>query len=309
MKFDYYADLADMPTLKTCLKSSADLVSGFADECIVFSERGDDEKNKIEVRDYYRKQAKLLSKLELPEDIKLDQCLSFLPNESWIGFEIDFILQRSWYSKDDKPLHIFDNPLLKDRIFGVPYMSATSWKGLLRWACRMQSGLLKHLESHDCRMDGWRDDSWIVHLFGNDKNEKKEFLRGALVFYPTWFKKIDFELINPHDRAKRAGTTPIYYEVVPANTNGTLNLLYAPLPGAAERIDVEPVKALCYLLEAIESLLTSYGISAKRTGGWGTAKIEGWKAFMRDQHPIEERSISDFKESIQSLLTNEGWRL
>lgn len=53
-----------------------------------------------------------------------------------------------------------------------------------------------------------------MHLFGNEKGEGEEFSRGALVFYPTWFDKIGFEVINPHNRARRAGTQPIYYEVV-----------------------------------------------------------------------------------------------
>lgn len=302
MKFDYYAELASMSTRPTDLKSPAGLVSGFVDECTVWSKRSDDTKNKA--RNYYRKHAKKLSTL-LPEELKLNPCLSSLPDETWIGFKISFALQRSWYSKDDRPLHVFDNSLRKDRVFGVPYMSATSWKGLLRWACRMHSGLVEHLEDHNGRMDDWQDEPWIVHLFGNEKGEKSDFQQGALVFYPTWFGKIDFELINPHSRAKRAGKTPIYYEVIRPNTKGLLSLLYASIPGAAEHDKVDSCEALCNLFDATEMLLASYGISAKRTAGWGTAKIEGWKAFKRDQNPIEKSSLHDFKDNVQSWLTSE----
>lgn len=49
-------------------------------------------------------------------------------------------------------------------------------------------------------------------------------------------------MINPHSRARRAGTQPIYYEVVPAKTKALLNLLYAPLPGAAARDEVDSSK-------------------------------------------------------------------
>jgi CRISPR-associated protein Cmr2 len=113
-------------------------------------------------------------------------------------------------------------------------MSAASWKGLLRWACRMQAGLCRHLESQGMKMEGWKDPVWIVHLFGNERAEGEEFSRGALIFYPTWFSKVDFEVINPHKRKTRAGTQPIYYEVVPAGTKGSLRLLYASLPGEVE---------------------------------------------------------------------------
>lgn len=303
MKFDYYAELASMPACPTDLKSPAGLVSGFADGCTVWSTRSDNEKNVA--RECYRKHAKQLSTLQLPEELKLDTSLSSPPDETWIGFEIRFKLQRPWYSKDNRPFHVFDNPLRKDRVFGVPYMSATSWKGLLRWACRMQSGLIGHLEDHNGRMDGWWDEPWIVHLFGNEKDEKKDFKQGALSFYPTWFEKIDFEVINPHSRAKRAGTQPIYYEVVPPKTNGLLRLLYAPHPGAATRDKVDPSKALCNLLDVTETLLVSYGISAKRTAGWGTAKIEVWKAFKRNQSPIEKSSLPDFKDAVQTWVPSE----
>jgi CRISPR-associated protein Cmr2 len=126
MKFDYYAELASMPACPTDLKSPAGLVSGFADGCTVWSTRSDNEKKVA--RECYRKHAKHLSMLQLPEELKLDTSLSSPPDETWIGFEICFELQRPWYSKDNRHFHVFDNPLHKDRVFGVPYMSATSWK-------------------------------------------------------------------------------------------------------------------------------------------------------------------------------------
>ncbi|HPJ97674.1 MAG TPA: hypothetical protein PK022_10210, partial [Syntrophales bacterium] len=153
---------------------------------------------------------------------------------------------------------------------------AASWKGLLRWACRMQAGLSDHLEKHDMKMDGWKDPSWIVHLFGNEKGEDKDFRSGTLACYPTWFNKVSFEVINPHSRRRRAGTQPIYYEVVPAGTKGRLRLLYAPLPGEIENDKVTPADCINSFIDfigSIRELLETYGISAKRTAGWGTAKI------------------------------------
>jgi hypothetical protein len=138
----------------------------------------------------------------------------------------------------------------------------------------MQAGLCGHLEMHHMKMEGWNDPSWIVHLFGNEKREDQSFRSGALVFYPTWFNKVGFEVINPHSRSRRAGMQPIYYEVVPAGTQGRLRLLYAPLPGEIENDKVTPADFIDSFIDSIRALLETYGISAKRTAGWGTARID-----------------------------------
>ena len=51
------------------------------------------------------------------------------------------------------------------------------------------------------------------------------------------------------------------------------------------------------LLEAIEDLLTRYGISAKRTVGWGTAEIKKWRAW-RDNQPIEADSRDELVHKL-----------
>jgi len=210
-----------------------------------------------------------------------------LHHSTWLARAVDFELVTPWYSKDDRPFHVLDNPVRKDRVFGVPFMAAASWKGMLRWACRMQAGLRQLLEEGK-RYDDWTDPEWIMHLYGNEKGEEdhEKLRQGALVFYPTWFDRIGFEVINPHDRGRRAGTQPMYYEVVPGKRpgqdsgKGTLHLLYAPWPGMKPAAAEE--EWLPKLLEAIEDLLTRYGISAKRTVGWGTAEIKQWRAWLKD---------------------------
>ena len=179
-------------------------------------------------------------------------------------------------------------------------MSAAIWKGLLRWACRMQVGLQEHLQRHGGKLDDWCDPNWINHLFGNEKGEKEGFLRGALAFYPTWFDRVSFEVINPHSRKTRAGTQPILYEVVPADTEGILRLLYAPLPGSAERDGVNPTEAIQNLFDAAEQLLTVYGVSAKRTAGWGIAELTG--ARVNGGQWQEENPLQKLKHELPALL-------
>ena len=277
--YDYYATLSEQH-VKPKAKTASHLVSGMVDECLVGwfeketngdkKETGRKQEKGPDSRTTYRSQAAELSPLALPADLILDP--DWVPTiPGWFSLTVDFTLQTPWYSKDDRPFHVLDNPVRKDRVFGVPFMAASSWKGLLRWACRMKAGLLSHLEEHDNQLRGWQDPDWIVHLFGNEKGEADDFEHGALAFRPTWFDKVGFEVINPHNRQRRAGTHPILYEVVPPDTNGQLRLLYAAPPG----VDA-PAGTFDELSEAIEKLLTLYGISAKRTAGWGLAAVSNW---------------------------------
>ena len=305
MSFDYYASLAE---LKACPKqvNEGGLTFGFVDGCTVWScQEKPQDKNKNEARKCYMKRMVELE-LNLPPDLSLEPDHTSLPDSTWFAIEVSFTLVSPWYSKDDRPFHVLDNPVRKDRVFGVPFMSAASWKGLLHWACRMQAGLSGHLDSHGMKMIGWNDPSWIIHLFGNEKGEDERFRSGTLVFYPTWFNKIGFEVINPHSRTRRAGTQPIYYEVVPAGTKGRLRLLYAPLPGEIENDKVKPIDFIDSLIDSIRALLETYGISAKRTAGWGTARIEKWTGHVRafaQPSKAEPRSTKKTPHSLQDLGT------
>jgi CRISPR-associated protein Cmr2 len=311
MRFDYYASLAEK---KPCpeLVNEGGLAAGFVDGCSVWSCR-DGEKNNA--RQCYMKRVVELE-LNLPPDLHLEPDHASLPDSNWFAIDVSFTLKSPWYSKDDRPFHVLDNPVRKDRVFGAPFMSAASWKGLLRWACRMQVDLSDHLEKHDMKMGGWKDPFWIVHLFGNEKGKDEDFRSGALVFCPTWFNRVGFEVINPHSRTRRAGTQPIYYEVVPAGTKGRLRLLYAPLPGELEHDQINPADFIGSLVDSIKALLEIYGISAKRTAGWGTARIDDKESKLRF---VEGGSLSEVisrgteakqfeppKEEFGKLMNREG---
>lgn len=309
MIFDLHAELA---SLQACLKTAAlhgGLVSGFIDGCTAWFAKGEMEpdsqagtRKKNEARKCYQERA-AASTLQHPSELNLSADLGAPLLKGWLAIEIKFRLLSPWYSKDDRPFHVLDNPVRKDRVFGVPYMSAASWKGLLRWACRMLAGLPEHHQRNGSKMNDWSDPDWIIHLFGNEKGEKEDFLRGALAFYPTWFDKVGFEVINPHSRKTRAGTQPILYEVVPPDTEGVLRLLYAPLPGDDGLGAAGGVNALQQLLDAAEQLLTVYGFSAKRTAGWGIAEVIGARANGGEWR--QERPLQELKDGLATLLSSE----
>jgi len=294
--FDLQAHLAGQRVDPTA-SSAWDLVGQLSDECLSWATR-----NGHAARGRYQQRATQPT-LALPDGLRLSDVPTHLLS-GWLAIKIAFELKTPWYSKDDRPLHVLDNPVRKDRIFGVPLMSASSWKGLLRWSCRMEHGLLDHLAGHDGKMDGWEDPSWIVHLFGNARGEKEDFSRGALQGYPTWFDKVGFEVVNPHDRARRAGTQPIYYEVVPAGRRASLHLLYAPTPGQARRQRVDAVDALSRLLGGANKVLTVYGFSAKRTAGWGLAEILDGEIRSRDDS--EKGGVDGLKAALPKLVGAPG---
>lgn len=283
MSFDLYADLAGQSKCPATAELPAGLASGFVDGCTAWFASGElnadnreGTRQKNDARNCYMKRADAADLLS--QEVKdLLNPVPSVPQPGWLAIEVSFTLQTPWYSKDDRPFHVLDNPVSKDRVFGTPFMSAASWKGLLRWALGMTTGLIgpTPLDDEEGRQEAERV---ALHLFGNKKGASSDFQRGALAFYPTWFPRVGFEVINPHSRKTRAGTQPIYYEVVPAGTEGALRLLYAPLPGQAARDRVDSETALRLLFDAIEKLLTVYGFSAKRTAGWGLATIAEWEA-------------------------------
>lgn len=296
MIFDLQASLAGKRVEPTAT-SACDLVGQLANECLAWSARDGNA-----ARDRYQQRATQPT-LSLPDELCLDEAPSHLL-AGWLALQIHFQLKTPWYSKDDRPLHVLDNPVRKDRVFGVPFMSAASWKGLLRWSCRMEHCLLDHLAKHDGKFYGWSDPPWIVHLFGNARGEDEDFSRGALQCFPTWFDKVGFEVINPHDRARRAGTQPIVYEVVPPGRKARLHLLYAPAPGRAETHRVDSAEAVGRLLDATQKLLSVYGFSAKRTAGWGIAEIQSGE--IRSTRGCKKGTVDDLKAELPKLLGAPG---
>ncbi len=295
MSFDYYAYLAEN-TSRLQRMNEGGLAPGFVDACTVWSCQDNislDPKRdpKIKAREHYISQLSD-SVLQLQRDLGIEPDFTSLPNPRWIGVEVVFTLQTPWYSKDDRPFHVLDNPVRKDRVFGVPFMSASSWKGLLRWACRMQEEKFHDYLKENNTMENWNEPDWINLLFGKEKGKEQKRKQeqeqgrdkkpeaGTLVFHPTWFKKIGFQVINPHKRATRAGTNPIIYEVVSPGTTGTLSLLHAPFGREDQK---EEIQALGNLANAVNALLTVYGFSAKRTAGWGAASVDAEKSMVWTQ--------------------------
>lgn len=236
--------------------------------------------------------------------------LQHFPSGSWL-LQFTFTLTKPWMSKDDDPFYVAEsvNPVRKDKVFKVPMMSAASWKGLLRWTIMHIHLALKKdsLNDEEFAQERLRQNL----LFGDEKGEEpgqvkdfaayldslkptarqkyEGFLRtyynlkeeislphhvGRLRFYPTFFDLIDMEVINPHSRKTKAGTHPIYLECVPAGATGTFTLFYIPsdlIGQPEEEVKKQAAEDLRRVTEAVSAMMLTYGFSAKRTSGYGTA--------------------------------------
>lgn len=276
----------------------------------------------------------------------------------WVKFK----LRAPYFSKDDDEFYIIQNPILKEKVFKVPMVRGSSWKGAL-------AGAFKKLLSEEINTDDRRKiiESYL-RIFGagsenikvieeylkeKSKNLKDfkdkilEFMlfelgikvnkdsinkiknssdeqvllgelknqisskiqksnlpiefqthKGRAIFYPTYFDKLSLEIINPHDRRKRAGTAPIHYEVVPKDTEGILQIVYIPFDGilkSDEELKSEVEQDLEILCKAIEKLADE-GIGAKTKLGWGRFEARKENKICCCNFGIEKEFIEELKE-------------
>lgn len=210
--------------------------------------------------------------------------LKNLPKHAYL-IEIDFKLKKPYISRDDEDFYIIDNPIVKDKVFKVPMVRPSTWKGALRFA---SEGI--NFEDKD------KKDEIIERLFGNDKNDNENQKRGRLTFYPTFFDRISLEVITPLDReTKTPSLGPIYFETVPENAEGELRILYYPYDliavGEFGKIEKEVEEDFEFLGEGLRKMFYEVGFSAKKTSGFGVAEINEVKIIPNNELSKELNEI------------------
>lgn len=196
--------------------------------------------------------------------------LALLPDHSFF-LHIPFTLTAPYLSKDDTSFYVHENPVRKDPVLRVPVVGSTSWKGSFRAALRW---ILKTKD----------DDARVIRLLGNSKGEEKNFKRGRLSFYPTFFAALEVQVINPHRRDTGAGDKPIHIENVPRGAKGIFALLYTPIvpsePDGPLPDWNEVLEDLNHVGQAAYALLAETGFGAKTSSGMGRAKEEIHNAYL-----------------------------
>lgn len=202
--------------------------------------------------------------------------LSVLPENSFL-IQFKFILKKPYISIDEQDFYIIDNPIRKDKVFNLPYIAPSSWKGSLRSAL-FHSGYNSENEK-------------IQSMFGIKNTENDELLtKGRVHLFSTFFMKKGLEIINPHDREKRVGTVPILFECVPAGESGTFTLLYVPyylfLDFNENNFTKQILDDLLLLSEGLKSMFLAYGFGAKTSSGFGIVedKLENGKITLKTKN-------------------------
>ncbi len=230
-------------------------------------------------------------KLAVPTYANLKEMVAHIPG-SW-AIQFSFTLASPYLSKGIEAFDILDNPIVRDKVFEVPIVAASSWKGGLR-AAAMTSLFGEDIQTYAQAvrqaqsLKAGQTQQWdvriqqLVRMFGVESGIEHDYSAGRLHCFPTGFEQTQCEVINPHNRAHRVGTMPIFLECVPADQKGTFTMLYVPL-GKVEPIDSAADLELC--AQAVKALLTEWGIGAKKSSGNGLAKdaLQEAAIFSRDQ--------------------------
>jgi CRISPR-associated protein Cmr2 len=249
---------------------------------------------------------------------------NLLPYSFIIQAEIK--LKSSYFSRDDDEFYLIQNPCLKEKVFKVPMIRGSGWKGALAKAAKefinedlndfesfvrifgtgsqeyrevieslekdenISDKLVKYvlfelgkrLEKSDIEEIKSNPKEYLKKLslkFTKEKIKEIPFLqvhKGRAIFYSTYFERLSLEIINPHSRKTRAGTVPIHYEVVPEDTEGTLQIVYIPYDAVLmkeKEIKNEVKTDIEFLIRCIERV-SKNGIGAKTKLGWGRFRIE-----------------------------------
>jgi CRISPR/Cas system CSM-associated protein Csm3 (group 7 of RAMP superfamily) len=232
------------------------------------------------------------SNLVIPSPTDLQHMVSLIPH-SW-AIQFTFKLATPYLSKGIEAFDLLDNPIIRDKVYEVPIVPASSWKGGLRAAALMclfesidaYAEAVKH--AHKLQED--QQAKWdsrlrqLVRIFGVEKEIEHDYSAGRLHCFPTGFEATRCEVINPHDRARRVGTNPILLECVPAEEEGTFTVLYVPFGDVQQR---EAAEDLMLCAQAIASLLLEWGIGAKKSDGNGLAKDEITRLYVGPQKQMD----------------------
>lgn len=200
--------------------------------------------------------------------------------------QTEFKLTTPYLSKDDTIFYPTENSIRKEKVFGVPYVAASAWKGALR-AALWQLGHQK-------------DNDQIIRLFGNDRESEDtaSLSKGRCYFYPSYFGPYDKQevLINPHDRKTRKGKL-ITYEGVSADQQSVFSLLYVPINNGDGNLEKDSGEDFKLLTSSINAMFSDFGFGAKTSSGFGRGKVAEIK---KDQYCHLPKQVDDQKSTDES---------
>jgi CRISPR-associated protein Cmr2 len=253
--------------------------------------------------------------------------LNRLPGAFYISFF--FTLKTDFLTQASNPFHFFDNALHHDPVYKLPVYEASSWKGVLNHAILERIKRLSSVSDQKSVRDARR------RLFGTETNRIVSYLndllhddtettqpeteprengnermvfKGRVWCFPTFFRRRSLQIINPHDRERRAGTVPVTLECVPAGSHGLFQLLYFPHDRFGHEPEMEWIYDYHIICQAIHDALITFGIGGKHLAGLGHSKQRVHDVYIRAWgHPVEDvETLDDLKTSAIRLRDRLG---
>jgi len=89
-------------------------------------------RNKVGARKEYQRHLEEIEFPDMTEYVPSRRLLKTIPSCSFF-LQFRFALATPYISRDDEEFYIIDNPVRKDKVFKVPMVSGSSWKGNMRW--------------------------------------------------------------------------------------------------------------------------------------------------------------------------------
>lgn len=270
------------------------------------------------IYDYYLSKAKTYKDVELAQvkkeiqgklkkDINIQDFyptaddLKNLPQDS-VLIKISFTLKKPYTSKDEGEFHIidgkiFENPIFRDKLTGLPMVRPSTWKGHLRYA------------AGKVELDEVKKKKLITRLFGSEtvEGDDEETSKGRLYFFPTFFEgEAERDVITPLKRDTRTPTKkgPIPLEVIKPGKNGDFYLLYLPYPKGKDFKEDDIKEDLEFLAETLKLMFYTYGFSAKKTSGFGIIKDLQDKNV--EIYPVDKKSIFSILYTEVNKTVNHG---
>jgi CRISPR-associated protein Cmr2 len=226
--------------------------------------------------------------------------LQYLPQNS-VFIQFSFTLKKPYTSKDEGEFYIidgriFENPIVRDKLTGLPTVKPSTWKGHLRFAAE--------------KVDWEKEEKGkiIKRLFGSEPEEKENPLKGRLYFFTTFFSdNAEKDVITPLKRDTRTPARgPISLEIMKPDKKGDFYLLYVPYPKEKDFKEEDIDEDLKFLTEALKLMFYTYGFSAKKTSGFGVIeeKLSKGEALIKsseDRQKIIFSTLEDLKNRIDEL--------
>lgn len=168
--------------------------------------------------------------------------------------------------------HPTETGMILDRNIGVPYIPASSIKGVMRiaYALNISNGRSNVPSSE------------LDQLFGTEDDKAEKKYRGQLIFldaYPEENVKIDLDIMNPHygeyylgknkHPVETENPVPIKFMTLSKGVKFTFRCLYKPLSDTRQ-------------LENIDSIIESMFKTAFETIGFGSKTAIGYGHFRED---------------------------